>query len=166
MPWFKHQSQLHEVRALATQQQFEVDGQTLSCQLEALDSHHYLLRQGQQQKPVFIQQQGDRYQIWYQGEYYEVQRQNRASEGTEQAHSGRIEAPLTGKVILVAAEPQAEVRQGATLVVLESMKMETALTAPFAAKVLSVHCAAGDQIANGQLLVELAALDPSAEPQA
>jgi pyruvate carboxylase len=41
------------------------------------------------------------------------------------------------------------------LLVLEAMKMETPLTAPFDATVKAVHVAAGDRVAGGSLLVEL-----------
>ena len=41
------------------------------------------------------------------------------------------------------------------LVVLEAMKMEMPVLAPFTATVTAVHVAAGDQVASGALLVEL-----------
>ncbi|MEZ0370687.1 MAG: biotin/lipoyl-containing protein [Candidatus Sericytochromatia bacterium] len=154
MAYFRHQHQLHEVRELG-HGQFLVDGEQLELSLERLDEHAYLLRQGQRQQALHVHQRGDGYQVWYQGELYDLSRQSRAALAEEDAHSGRIEAPLTGKVILVDATPGAAVAKGATLVVLESMKMETALSAPMDATVKSVHCAAGDQVGNGQLLIEL-----------
>jgi biotin carboxyl carrier protein len=41
------------------------------------------------------------------------------------------------------------------LVVLEAMKMETPLLAPYAATVSAVHVAQGDRVAGGTTLVEL-----------
>jgi biotin carboxyl carrier protein len=41
------------------------------------------------------------------------------------------------------------------LVVLEAMKMEMPVLAPFAATVTAVHVAPGDQVAAGALLVEI-----------
>jgi biotin carboxyl carrier protein len=41
------------------------------------------------------------------------------------------------------------------LLVLEAMKMETPLVAPYAATVRQVHVAEGDRVAGGTLLVEL-----------
>ena len=46
-------------------------------------------------------------------------------------------------------------RPSSALVVLEAMKMEMPVLAPFAATVTAVHVAAGDQVAAGALLVEL-----------
>ena len=56
--------------------------------------------------------------------------------------------------VLVAAGDAVEARQ--PLVVLEAMKMETPLVAPYAATVAAVHVAEGDRVAGGALLVELA----------
>jgi biotin carboxyl carrier protein len=55
--------------------------------------------------------------------------------------------------VLVAAGDEVEPRQ--PLVVLEAMKMETPLVAPFAATVAEVHVAEGDRVSGGALLVEL-----------
>jgi biotin carboxyl carrier protein len=56
--------------------------------------------------------------------------------------------------VLVAAEDTVAARE--PLVVLEAMKMETPLVAPYDATVASVHVAEGDRVAGGALLVELA----------
>jgi biotin carboxyl carrier protein len=61
--------------------------------------------------------------------------------------------PGTVLRVLVAAGDRVVARQ--PLVVLEAMKMETPLLAPYAAGVRAVHVREGDQIAGGALLVEL-----------
>jgi biotin carboxyl carrier protein len=53
----------------------------------------------------------------------------------------------------VAAGDRVEARR--PLLVLEAMKMETPLTAPFDATVTAVHVEQGDRVAGGALLVEL-----------
>jgi len=73
-------------------------------------------------------------------------------------HTGEhsaLTAPMPGTVIRVAvAEGQAvEARQ--PLLVLEAMKMETPVVAPYEAVVRTVHVAEGDRVSGGQLLVEL-----------
>ena len=66
-----------------------------------------------------------------------------------------ITAPMPGTVlrVLVAAGDHVSARQ--PLVVLEAMKMETPLVAPYAALVRAVHVQEGDRIGGGALLVEL-----------
>ena len=65
--------------------------------------------------------------------------------------------PGTVIKVLVAVGDQVAARQ--PLVVLEAMKMETPLVAPYAASVAAVDVAEGDQVAGGALLVELVSRD-------
>ena len=66
-----------------------------------------------------------------------------------------ITAPMPGTVIRVLVEPGARVVARQPLVVLEAMKMETPLVAPYDGTVKAVHVAEGDRVAGGVVLVEL-----------
>jgi 3-methylcrotonyl-CoA carboxylase alpha subunit len=72
------------------------------------------------------------------------------------AASDRIVAPMPGKIVRVLAEAGSAVKRGQPLLVLEAMKMEHTLVAPADAQVGSVEVAAGDQVAEGAILVRLA----------
>ncbi|TVQ37601.1 MAG: biotin attachment protein [Spirochaetaceae bacterium] len=63
-----------------------------------------------------------------------------------------VKAPLPGAVLRVSARAGDRVTHGDTLLVLESMKMETAVTAPADGKVEEVSVAAGDQVSAEQKL--------------
>jgi 3-methylcrotonyl-CoA carboxylase alpha subunit len=69
--------------------------------------------------------------------------------------SGVVTAPMPGTVIKVSVEAGATVDARAPLVVLEAMKMETPLVAPYGATVRAVHVREGDRVAGGAVLVEL-----------
>ncbi len=71
------------------------------------------------------------------------------------ATSGTITAPMPGTVIKVDVHEGSTVKTGDPLVVLEAMKMETPLRAPFDATVKAVHVGEGDRVAGGAVLVEL-----------
>ncbi len=60
-----------------------------------------------------------------------------------------------GLVRLVSVVEGARVAKGDPLVTMEAMKMELSLTAPRDGKVASVTVAAGDQVNEGAMLVEL-----------
>jgi 3-methylcrotonyl-CoA carboxylase alpha subunit len=66
-----------------------------------------------------------------------------------------LTAPMPGTVIGVLVRPGEHVGARQPLVVLEAMKMETPLVAPYDATVKAVHVAEGDRVAGGALLVEL-----------
>jgi biotin carboxyl carrier protein len=62
---------------------------------------------------------------------------------------------MPGTVIRVLVEPGAKVVARQPLLVLEAMKMETPLVAPFEATVRAVHVSEGDRVAGSAVLVEL-----------
>lgn len=71
------------------------------------------------------------------------------------ASTDEIRAPMTGRVVQVAAEKGASVREGDPLVTIEAMKMEFRLTAPEDGIVTEVRCRAGERVELGDLLVTL-----------
>ena len=68
---------------------------------------------------------------------------------------GSLAAPMPGTVLRVDVHEGEHVDDGQTLVLLEAMKMELAVTAPGAGVVTGVLVAAGDLVSRGQALVEL-----------
>ena len=64
-----------------------------------------------------------------------------------------LPSPMTGKVVLVRCEPGETVKEGATLVIIEAMKMENEIKAPGDVTVKDVRVTAGDLVAPGNVLV-------------
>ena len=64
---------------------------------------------------------------------------------------------MPGAVLRLAVAEGDEVEERAVLLVLEAMKMEHPVWAPFAGRVAHVACREGQQVAAGDLLLELAA---------
>jgi biotin carboxyl carrier protein len=62
---------------------------------------------------------------------------------------------MPGKVIDVRVESGEQVESHQALVVLEAMKMEQVVTAPYDGGVRSVDVAVGDQVTTGTILVTL-----------
>ena len=67
----------------------------------------------------------------------------------------RIRSEMAATVTRVEASVGDDVIEGATLVVLEAMKMEMPVTAPVAGRVVELPVAAGALVATGDLLVAL-----------
>ena len=78
-----------------------------------------------------------------------------AHEHTAAHGESSVTAPMPGTVIKVLVAPGENVQARQPLLVLEAMKMETPLTAPYDAVVRNVNVAEGDRVAGGAVLVEL-----------
>lgn len=71
-----------------------------------------------------------------------------------EAGGGGLAAAMPGKVLDVLVQPGQEVAAGATLIVIEAMKMELRITAPAAGVVAQLFVSAGEVVDQGQRLIE------------
>ena len=63
-------------------------------------------------------------------------------------------SPVSGIVVRVAAQVGQSLQTGDILLVLEAMKMETNITAPWAGKIAAIGVNQGDSVQAGQVVVE------------
>jgi 3-methylcrotonyl-CoA carboxylase alpha subunit len=70
-------------------------------------------------------------------------------------HEGHFRAPMPGHVLDVRVAPGATVAKGEVLLVLEAMKMEHSITAPWAARVVEVKAQKGQRVEEGTDLIRL-----------
>jgi 3-methylcrotonyl-CoA carboxylase alpha subunit len=80
-----------------------------------------------------------------------------AHAGDHAAESGRLTAPMPGKVVSFAVKAGDAVKKGQPLAVMEAMKMEHTIAAPADGTVAELLYAPGDQVAEGAELLKLAA---------
>jgi len=97
--------------------------------------------------------------VFADGQGFEFALESRGS-GAAAAGSGAILAPMPGKVIAVDVAEGDRVTAGQRLMVLEAMKMEHALTAPFDGTVTELSAATGGQV---QVEAVLAVVAPAEE---
>ena len=69
------------------------------------------------------------------------------------AGPAKVNAPMPGKIVRIAAAPGQDVRAGECLVVMEAMKMENEIRAPRAGRVTKVLVQEGQAVESGALLV-------------
>ncbi len=70
-----------------------------------------------------------------------------------------ILAPMPGSVVKIAVNEGDEVTSGQVVAVVEAMKMENELTTSVDGVVKKVHSEAGEQVDNGELLIEIEAAE-------
>jgi len=101
---------------------------------------------------LYIHLDGEAYQLRYRHplERLAAQHQGGASDG--------VRAPMPGSIIKVAVAVGDTVSRGQTLLMMESMKMETTLVAPRDGVVAEVNVAAGQSFDRDALLLSLEAI--------
>ena len=78
------------------------------------------------------------------------------TQGAQAAAAGTLHAPMHGRITQVDVATGATVRAGALLLVMEAMKMEHRIVAPFDGTVSALHTRVDDQVAARQALIEIA----------
>jgi 3-methylcrotonyl-CoA carboxylase alpha subunit len=110
---------------------------------------------------LFFARSGDTLHVHYAGRAVAVRRVDAEAGAAAGGHaSDEVLAPMPGIVIRVDVRPGDEVARGDVLLAIESMKLQTAVTAPRGGKVARVAVAEGGTFDKGAVLVVLAPLEP------
>ncbi|MGB6606073.1 MAG: biotin/lipoyl-containing protein, partial [Steroidobacteraceae bacterium] len=97
-----------------------------------------------------------RVHLWQQEMHYEfVIEDPRTREFSAAVAAGGLTTPLPGVVVAVPVTLGQQVAAGDTLMVIEAMKMEHTISAPYAGSVSALHFACGDRVPEGSQLLEL-----------
>jgi len=103
----------------------------------------------------FVSRTANNVAVWIDGHTYVLERieKGRLLEAASAEHSsGEIRALMPGKVLRVDVKVGDTVAEHQTVVIMESMKMETSLTTTRAGKVAAVHCKPGQTVDMGEIL--------------
>jgi 3-methylcrotonyl-CoA carboxylase alpha subunit len=105
---------------------------------------------------VVVAQTRERILVWLDGHTYVFElADDRAGGGGGAAGTGRVVAPMPGKIIAVLVTSGAHVEAGDPVAVIEAMKMETTLAAEVSGTVAAVHTEVGATVDADALLVEI-----------
>jgi 3-methylcrotonyl-CoA carboxylase alpha subunit len=94
--------------------------------------------------------------VWEEDAHYGFEIEDpRTREFTASARTGGLTTPLPGVVVSVPVSVGQKVAAGEVLMVIEAMKMEHTITAPYAGTVQAIHFARGERVPEGSQLLEL-----------
>jgi 3-methylcrotonyl-CoA carboxylase alpha subunit len=145
---------------------YEADGFTLTLPSGAVPVRGRLLDDGRltatvsnRQLHADVVRDGNHLDVFYAGSHQRMRCQDRDQPGArEDSVSGRLVAPMPGRVISVLVDRDADVEKGQALMVIEAMKMEHTINAPADGTVTTLSFAEGDLVDEGvELLVIKAA---------
>ncbi len=148
--------------------ELEIDGARVRAALEpgARAGEHFVTVDGRRER-LFLASRGDVHFVHFRGRSHRITAWNaldRAREAALRAGGAEeIRAPMPGVVVSIAVAVGAEVEPGTVLLTIESMKLQTAITATHAARVAELRVAPGDHFDQGSPLVRLES--PAADGQ-
>ncbi len=105
--------------------------------------------------------QGETRWVFLDGRVFEFEVQRPGSRRRAASHHGTLTAPMPATVRRINVSPGDRVERGATLIVLEAMKMELPVKAGSAATVESINCREGELVQPGAALIELEEVEES-----
>jgi 3-methylcrotonyl-CoA carboxylase alpha subunit len=121
------------------------DGETISAQI------------GERRLKARVHFAGERVYLWLEGLKHELTLEDpRTREFTASAATGGLATPLPGAVVSVPVKVGEAVNAGDVLMVIEAMKMEHTITAPYAGTVTAIHFAPGERVPEASELLALA----------
>jgi 3-methylcrotonyl-CoA carboxylase alpha subunit len=99
---------------------------------------------------------GNRVYLWLEGVKHELTVDDpRTREFSASAATGGLTTPLPGAVVSVPVQLGESVAAGDVLMVIEAMKMEHTITAPYAGTVTAIHFRPGERVPEGSELLAL-----------
>jgi len=88
--------------------------------------------------------------VFLNGDIYKVKRIELTGKKTTRKKEGDLNSPISGTVVDIKVKPQNAVKKGDVIMVIEAMKMEYLIRAPYDGVVTTVHFKQNDQIEIGQ----------------
>jgi 3-methylcrotonyl-CoA carboxylase alpha subunit len=132
-----------------------VDGQARRVRVVRLGPGRFALEDGARRETFHCARDGASVHLFWRGAAYTLSEEREGRREGPRGETGRLEAPMPGKVTAVKVAPGQAVGKGQELLVVEAMKMENALRAPRDGQVKAVHVVVGDMVSPGVVLVEL-----------
>jgi len=140
-----------------------VPGSALALAEVELTEEEVAARIGQRRLRARYCRAGTRVYLWLGTEQYDfVLDDPRTHEFSASAASGGLTTPLPGVVVAVPVIVGQVVAAGEVLMVIEAMKMEHTITAPYGGSVQTIHFGRGDRVPEGASLLDLARVAESA----
>ena len=150
-----------EVKHFDDDWQINLAGEPEAVTAYSAGEGEWILRRGARRLRVFVTGRGDERFVFIDGTVYTLVLPDPEGEADAGAATGgpHVVAEMPGKVVKVTVQLEQEVTAGDTVVIMESMKMETEVRAPVTGTVAAVHAEAGQTVAQGDPLIDIDPVD-------
>jgi len=136
-----------------------VDGQEVDLEKSGADvrqsGDRLMVRTPEGTFSAVVVKRGDQTWVSYRGHVYEIEKPGRRKAKKADASTGTHLAPLPGAVVDILVAVGDIVTAGQRLLVVEAMKVQQPVTAPFDGTVAELPVTKGQQVVEGDLLVRI-----------
>ncbi len=155
---FADEQENYSLRFEKEKEGWHVTGQTKSVNAWFLDdsAHRVDVSLNGETITMKVWESRTEFTVHYQHQYYLVHQLSRfGQQATHTVSESQLTAPMPGRVIARHVNVGDKVNSGQTILVMEAMKMEHAIRAPYDSVVKAIHCKVGEIVSEGVQLVEL-----------
>ncbi|MFZ6875308.1 acetyl/propionyl/methylcrotonyl-CoA carboxylase subunit alpha [Undibacterium sp. Di27W] len=153
---FTEEEQTHEVQVTYLADGWQVQAGTATAQVKLALAHEndIVIKIADQTVAATVVRDGEHFHVFSQGKHTALHYIDAlAHAGEAEAETGRLTAPMPGKIVAVLVNKAQEVKKGDALLIMEAMKMEHTISAPHDGVIDEVLYAIGDQVTEGAQLL-------------
>jgi len=137
--------------------QLTIDGQAVPLQAVPDRDGAWMVETHQGRRRLWVAVRGDERLVFCDGKVHTLRLPDAEHDDAEDQPAGGpdLRSDMPGKVVRVLVTVGQEVAAGQTVLIMESMKMETELVASVSGIVAAVHVADGQVVGQGEALVDI-----------
>ncbi|MFZ6711484.1 acetyl/propionyl/methylcrotonyl-CoA carboxylase subunit alpha [Undibacterium sp. TC9W] len=153
---FTEEEQTHDVQVtyLADGWQVQAGESKVQVRLALAHENDIVIKIADQTVAATVVRDGEHFHVFSQGKHTDLHYIDAlAHAGEAEAETGRLTAPMPGKIVAVLVNKAQEVKKGDALLIMEAMKMEHTISAPHDGVIDEVLYAIGDQVTEGAQLL-------------
>ncbi|MFZ6680458.1 acetyl/propionyl/methylcrotonyl-CoA carboxylase subunit alpha [Undibacterium sp. Tian12W] len=153
---FTEEEQTHDVQVtyLSDGWQVQAGESKVQVRLALADENDIVIKIADQTVAATVVRDGEHFHVFSQGKHTDLHYIDAlAHAGEAEAETGRLTAPMPGKIVAVLVNKAQEVKKGDALLIMEAMKMEHTISAPHDGVIDEVLYAIGDQVTEGAQLL-------------
>ncbi|DAC73017.1 MAG TPA: acetyl-CoA carboxylase biotin carboxyl carrier protein subunit [Thermoplasmata archaeon] len=154
---YEHNNHVYNITVERRENQFFIvyDNNEYTVSATELKPGQLAIQLGDRVIKSVISQGGDNKFVFIDGSIFKVKRIELTGRKTTEKKEGDLHSPISGTIVAIKVREGSLVKKDDVLLVIEAMKMEYLIRAPYDGKVKKVHFKEKEQIEIGQLTAEI-----------
>jgi 3-methylcrotonyl-CoA carboxylase alpha subunit len=154
---YEHNNHVYNVTVERRENQFFImyDNNEYTVTATELKPGQLFIQLGERVIKSIISQGDDNKFVFIDGNVFKVKRVELTGRKTSEKKEGDLHSPISGTVVSVKINEGSSVKKDDVILIIEAMKMEYLIRAPYDGKVEKIHFKEKNQIEIGQLTAEI-----------